>query len=120
MINITGIDLVKFVKKVYELSNPQGLGFLHYNPQPLTDEEAEKYIFKKDNSCIVMMDYVKGRSCKMNVFKNGDIFEISDKWYDHTDNQLKELLNEFNIKLPIFKKHHISCNCFNCRNKIGI
>jgi hypothetical protein len=29
-IDITGVDMVEFVKKVYELSLPQGMGFLHY------------------------------------------------------------------------------------------
>jgi hypothetical protein len=29
MISITGVDLFSFAQKVYELSQPQGLGFLH-------------------------------------------------------------------------------------------
>ena len=29
MIEITGCDLSVFIKKVYELSAPQGLGFIH-------------------------------------------------------------------------------------------
>jgi hypothetical protein len=30
MIDITGVDLVKFAQKVYALSVPRGLGFLHH------------------------------------------------------------------------------------------
>ena len=35
MIDVTGIDLVEFAKKVYELSVPQGMGILHFTPQAL-------------------------------------------------------------------------------------
>jgi hypothetical protein len=37
MIDISGIDLVKFAQAVYELSKPQGLGFLHFSPGPLEE-----------------------------------------------------------------------------------
>jgi hypothetical protein len=117
MIEITGVDLIKFVKKVYDLSVPQGLGFLHYTEEPLTDEEAKSCIFKEP--FIVSMDYVKGRSCKMNVTKeNGKLF-IPDRWYDHTDTQLEELLWTFKIEMPSKKTHNIACNCIDCRKKRG-
>ena len=92
MIDITGIDLIKFVKKVYELSQPLGLGFLHYQEGNLSDEEAKALIHKND-PCIVNMDYVKGRACKMKVFNRESKLEIHDSWYDHTDSQLEELLS---------------------------
>ena len=44
MIEITGIDLVEFTKKVYEFSSPQGMGFLHFTPNPLTTEDANQFI----------------------------------------------------------------------------
>ena len=92
MIDITGTDLIKFVKKVYELSQPQGLGFLHYQEGGLSDEEA-KTLIKENGNYVVNMDYVKGRACKMIVFRKNNKLLIQDSWYDHTDNQLKELLS---------------------------
>src|SRR4030042_6084821 len=99
MIDITGIDLIKFVKKVYDLSMPQGLGFLHFESGSLTDAEAKLFIHEKDPYNIVDMDYVKGRSCKMDIFKKDNKLFINDSWYDHTDEQLQKLLLEFNIKI---------------------
>ena len=46
MIDITEIDLVEFVKRVYDLSKPQGLGFLHYEAGQLSTDEAKKIVGK--------------------------------------------------------------------------
>ncbi len=95
MIEITGTDLITFVQKVYELSVPQGMGILHFTPQPLSTEDAVNLVdmWEKDNRFAVCMDYVSGRSCKMNVFRDEDNkLWIRDDWYDHTNSQLKELL----------------------------
>jgi len=101
MIDITGVDLKEFVKKVYELSKPQGLGFLHYESGGLSDEEAQFIVDNCYNPTrfAVAMDYVKGRACKMTVHKNGDKLEIKDSWYDHSENQLKELLSHFGLEV---------------------
>ena len=77
MIDITGIDLVKFVQKVFELSIPQGLGFFHFTPNPLTEEEARGIVdraSRNTGSVKLDMDYISGRACKMVVWeKNGDL-----------------------------------------------
>lgn len=117
-IDITGVDLVKFVQKVYELSAPQGLGFLHFVPGSLSEEEAKSLINNKPDSygCVVNMDYIKGRACKIHVWKEGDSLHIADSWYDHTDTQLWELLNCVGIeKMPIIREHGVACGCSDCR-----
>lgn len=121
MIDITGVDLKMFVKKVYELSMPQGLGFLHYQEGGLTDGEAETLLAHSDDRIAIDMDYVKGRACKMIVFReNGKLF-IRNSWYDHTDDQLRELLLATlpkDIGFPagaIDKEHGVACNCGDCR-----
>jgi len=121
VIDITGINLIEFVKKTYELSSPQGLGFLHAKGGGLTDEEAKKFINNnpKYGNCIISMDYVHGRACKMQVFKEGDRLEIRDSWYDHTEHQFNKLLAHFNIKREEEKEHSPSCNCEDCREKQG-
>ena len=122
MIEITGIDLKKFAKKVYELSMPQGLGFLHYQSGDLSDEQAKNIVsggnnlFNRPTDRIALdMDYVSGRACKMIVFKEEGKLYIRKNWYDHTDTQLKMLLEHFNITTNEVIKHGISCNCLDCR-----
>jgi len=125
MIEVTGIDLVKFVKKVYELSRPLGMGFLQFTPDPLTDEQAKGLIsvHKKDPSIKLSLDYVNGRSCKMTVYKEteGKLFNkkeklfIRDNWYDHTDSQLKELLKDCGVNYQTEGKAHApACTCDTC------
>lgn len=122
MIEITGVDLKEFAKKVYALSLPQGLGFLHYQSGGLSDKEAEQIItggnslFNRPNDRIALdMDYVSGRACKMVVFKEEGKLYIRKNWYDHTDTQFKMLLKHFNIAINEKIEHSIACNCLDCR-----
>jgi len=116
-IEITGVDLVEFTKKVYELSVPQGLGILHFTDSLLTTDEANNLIniFKKDNRIALNLDYVHGRACKMVVFKKEGKLFIRSSWYDHTNAQLKQLLDTFNINMSVTWEHGIACNCTDCR-----
>ena len=115
MIDVTGIDLVKFVQKCYELSVPFGLGALHFTSQPLSDEEAEKLIAVTGRGDIaVSLDYVGGRACKMHVFKKGDRLEITDRWYDHTNEQLSQLLEHVGRKYVSERSHTPACGCDDC------
>ena len=129
-IEITGVDLKTFVKKVYELSSPQGMGMMHFTPEPMTDEMADKIISRGHDDCgfptrqsddrPVNMDYVGGRACKMNVMKKEDKLWISNSWYDHTDAQLKQLLAACGIDVDMKgKEHSIACNCSECVTKRG-
>ena len=97
MIDITGVNLIEFVKKVYELSVPVGMGFMHAEPGGLTSEEAAVYI-DVDNRIVVSMDYVKGRQCKMTVFEEDDKFVIRDQWFDHSDSALEQLLKSVGVE----------------------
>ena len=119
MIEITGVDLVEFVKKVYELSVPQGMGMLHYTPNPLSDEEAKQIVdrFKGDKMLALSMDYVKGRACKMTVRREDGKLTISDNWYDHTDRAYQQLLEHFNIQKPAENEHGCACNCIDCQHE---
>ena len=117
-IEVTGIDLVKFTQKVYELSRPQGMGFLHFTPEPLVESEAKQLVQPDDARNLLDMDYVRGRACKMHVWKEGDKWFISDAWYDHTDRAYDELLSAFGIKrTQIDSEHGVACNCMDCQSK---
>lgn len=85
MIDITGVDLRAFTKKVYELSAPAGRGLLHYVPGGLTDEEVDQLLKSTSPAAVLSLDYVKGRGCKMTVWKDGGgKLIISNPWFDHT------------------------------------
>ena len=97
MIEITGCDLSEFIKKVYELSAPRGLGFLHAKDGPLEDSKVESILMDGCDRIAVEMDYVNGRACKMTVFKKDGRIFILDKWYDHTEDELCELISSIGI-----------------------
>lgn len=121
-IDVTKVDPIKFVKEVYNLSVPQGLGFLHFEEGGLTDKEVEAILERgeKDKRIRLSMDYVKGRACKMTVFKDGDRLFFRAPWYDHTDRQLEELLvKTLGKTLPELEKHNPCCNCRECRKERG-
>ena len=94
MINVTKAKIIEIVKVAYDLSAPQGMGFVHFQEGGLTDEEAEAIINRCKNSpyYAVDMDYIKGRAVKLAVAKEGDKLFIPDSWYDHSEEQLQELL----------------------------
>ena len=126
-IDITGINLIKFVKEVYKLSIPAGLGQLHFKEGGLTDEEAEKILglWKSDPKFFLDMDYVKGRVCKMTIFRDRNSIYIRSPWHDHTDMRLTMLLNAIwpeDKPFPELKaeEHGIACNCMHCQIKRGI
>lgn len=97
MIEITGVDLVALAKKAYELSAPQGMGFLHARDGEL-DEDTAARLVSDDPHFPLSMDYVHGRACKLTVFKEGDRMFISNQWHDHSEDQLKQLLEAVGIK----------------------
>lgn len=115
MIDITGVNLTKFAQKVYELSIPRGLGFIHAKPGGLSESEAAKHI-QPSGLVALRMDYVHGRGCKMTVFRDGesDRLSIHDTWCDHADAAFDELLREFGLTRPSGVKHGSACECGSC------
>lgn len=126
-IDVTGIDLIQFIKEVYKLSVPAGLGYLHFRKGELTNEEAKEIlaIWKNDEQFALDIDYLKGRACKITIFRKdrrGEKIFIYSPWYDHTDIQLKKLLKEVWPKDRLFpelkaEEHGISCHCVDCQSK---
>jgi hypothetical protein len=84
-------NLVTFVQTVYKMSQPVGMGFLHYVDEPLSESDATSLIDLTEKRPI-QMDYVKGRCCKMTVYKDEDGLFIRDYWGDHSIEQLEYLL----------------------------
>jgi len=91
-LEITGANLIDVVKAAYDLSKPVGMGFMHYTPEPLTDDEARELINGDRSGVALSLDYVKGRACKLVVFKDEERLFVRKDWYDHSDSDLDKLI----------------------------
>jgi hypothetical protein len=71
-IDISKLNKAEVLAVLYNASRPLGMGFLQYNPAPMTKEQAEELL--KDGT---YFDYLKGRVMKV------DIQDQLDPWgYD--------------------------------------
>lgn len=122
-VDITGVMLPEFVKEAYNKSGAQGLGVLHYTSKGLSNSEVNEILDAPSfGSVVLSMDYVKGRACKMSVFKEGDSIYVNYPWFDHTHEDFIALLKAVwpeGKPFPVLVQdpHGISCNCIECRNK---
>ena len=87
----------KLFQEVYNNSRPQGMGLMHFDPQPLSDADASAMIERiRGNSNSVDMDYIKGRACKFSfniVDENTQEAYIDQNyWYDHSLTDIKNLI----------------------------
>lgn len=100
-IDVTDCDLVALVKKAYALSQPQGLGFLHFRDGELSDADAQE-IVNRDPRGGFGMDYVHGRAVKLGVtLREGRLWLQSTDWSDHSARQLAELLASITLPEPV-------------------
>lgn len=68
----------KILAALYNASQPLGMGFLHYDPTPMTEEEAKELLKER-----TYFDYLKGRVMKVEL--GG---EYLDPWaYDRDNGQ---------------------------------
>lgn len=63
--DISKMKKTEVLRALYNAAKPQGMGFLHYTPEPMTEEEAEALLAKGD-----YFDYVKGRVMKVSLRDN--------------------------------------------------
>lgn len=74
MVDTKGLRKSAVLAALYNASKPQGLGFLHFDPTPMTEEEAEDILkYGAD------FDYLKGRVMKVNL---GDDAGFDERLYD--------------------------------------
>ena len=66
-ISLLGIDKAAVLAALYNASKPQGLGFLQYDPTPMTTDEATLLLEERE-----YFDYLKGRDMKVDL--SGDSF----------------------------------------------
>jgi len=71
--NIKGLNKAKVLAALYNNSKPRGMGFIHYETNPMTEAEASELL--KNNSGF---DYLKGRVMKIDL--SGD--ELDTRLYN--------------------------------------
>ena len=65
-IDISGMDKAEVLAKLFNASNPQGMGFLQNHSEKMTIEEAQGLL----DSGQTRFDYVRGRVMKINLKRN--------------------------------------------------
>ena len=94
MISIKGLDKAAVLAALYNASHPLRMGFLHYDPKPMTIEEAREMIGAGDDTTQAFgkfvhgdrqlyFDYLKGRVMKVDL--SGD--ELDPRLYDRDNGQ---------------------------------
>lgn len=76
MIDIKGKDKATVFMALYNAAEPQGLGYLHYDPRPMTQFEAETILRVEGSKGSLYFDYVLGRVMKVDL--------TSDEEFDET------------------------------------
>ncbi|MCL4379632.1 hypothetical protein M1589_03755 [Candidatus Marsarchaeota archaeon] len=81
-VSIEGLDKAAVLAALYNGARAQGLGFLHYNPKPMTVEEAKGILEAQTN-----FDYLNGRVLKVDLSdKGGTACTSFNPWAYDRDN----------------------------------
>ena len=62
VIPLVGLDKAAVLAVLYDAARPQGMGFLQYDPAPMTVEEAAKLLENRTR-----FDYLQGRVMKVDL-----------------------------------------------------
>lgn len=94
-VSIEGLNKADVLAALYNASRPQGMGFMKYDPAPMTRSEAQKIL----DSGQVYFDYLRGRVMKLDLSGN-DI----DAWGFDRDNGhgvVARVINELREKQSV-------------------
>ena len=75
-ISLEGLSKAKVLAALYNASRPQGMGFLHYDPAPMEEAEAQDLLTRN-----TYFDYLKGRVMKVDLSD-----DTMDPWLYDRDN----------------------------------
>lgn len=73
-LSLKGLDKAAVLAALYNASHPLGMGFLQYDPEPMTIAEAEEIL--KDQS---YFDYLKGRVMKFDLSQDPLCIRLYDR-----------------------------------------
>lgn len=101
-IEFTGHEPYLILQKAYELSSPQGMGFMHARAGGLSDDEAKAIVAgatrgSPPHNASISFDYVHGRAMKLWMdVREGRLF-LPRSWYDHSEEAMRALCESFSI-----------------------
>lgn len=104
-IEVTGFDPLVFIREVYNLSKPLGMGYLHYRPGDCPEMLPESIWNQRQHfdydgiHPVVHLDYVYGRCCKMPIYKlaKEERYFVRKQWMDHSPEDYKELFRRCDL-----------------------
>lgn len=100
-VDVTGIPLENIIRAAYSLSRQQGLGVYDTaGRHAITADVIDEIIKSGENGpqfALISMDYVNGRAVKMTVGKFGERRVIQRRWFDHTDEDMRQFLTLIGI-----------------------
>jgi len=96
--DVTDVDLRTLIKAAFDLSRPQGLGFLHHSPNGLTEAELDAIMSNADERGL-SLDYVRGRSLKFHVNRDRETGRsyVRLDWYDHSRAATEQLMRDVGL-----------------------
>lgn len=103
MISLEGLDKGLVLAALYNNSKPQGLGFLHYDAKPMTQEEATKLLDGRK-----YFDYLNGRVMK--IWLDSDV--LDERSYDRgngvgaAESVINELRQTNNVNSDLIQDTH--------------
>ena len=104
-IDITGLSKAAVLAALYNASRPLGMGFLHYDPKPMTEEEAAEHLKESTH-----FDYLKGRVMKIDLSSDKLQAHLYDR--DNGPGQarrvIKELIKSRQTNTPTLEDLHRS------------
>jgi|SRR5579871_2445411 len=90
-VNIKGLDKAELLAAFYNNAKPMGMGFLHFDPKPMTREDALKMMEVGDDHArmfpgirggrTLYFDYVKGRCLKIDLSGDEMRTDLFDRDY---------------------------------------
>jgi hypothetical protein len=80
-ISIAGIDKAVLLAELYNNARPQGMGYLHFTPDVMTDDDARRILAEFPAGRPIRFDYLKGRVMKVDI--TGDVLK---PWLYDRDN----------------------------------
>jgi hypothetical protein len=80
MVYIGDLDRAAVLAALYNAAHPQGLSFFHYDPKPMTVEEAREILNKHARGGELYIDHLYGRVMKVRISEKEDY--IDPRLYD--------------------------------------
>jgi len=94
VIDLNGLDKAAVLAALFNASKPQGMGFMHYTPEPMTVEEAIELLKHQ-----TYFDYLKGRVMKIDL--GGETLDPRGYDRDNGDGAVEKVLQTLSQTLDV-------------------